>query len=63
MMRAGHEEVMAEIRTNQEKMNASQEQMTVLREGATEACLERKESTSMEIESVVVHEEVPKEEH
>jgi hypothetical protein len=47
-------EVIAEMRAWRKEMTACQETM--------EACLESKEPTSVEIESVAVHEEVPKEE-
>jgi hypothetical protein len=43
-------------------MKAWRKEMMACQE-VMEACLESKEPTSMEIEAVAVHEEVPKEEH
>jgi hypothetical protein len=59
------EEIIAQMDAHQERLgasvSASQEGMTTCQE-VTEACLESKELTSLEIESIVVHEEVSKKE-
>jgi hypothetical protein len=59
------EGIITKMDTHQERMgtsiNAWQKEMMACQE-ATEACLESKEPTSGEIESVAVHGEVPKEE-
>jgi hypothetical protein len=44
------------------KMDAWLEEIKVSRREMTEACLESKEPTSLETESIAVHEEIPKEE-
>jgi hypothetical protein len=58
------EEITAKMDFHQERlaagMNAWQKHMTACRE-TTKACLESKEPTLLEVESVAVHEEVPKE--
>jgi hypothetical protein len=59
------EEIIAKMNAHQERLggsiNAWRKDTTACQE-ATEACLESKEPTSLKVESIAVHEEVPKEE-
>jgi uncharacterized protein (DUF3084 family) len=60
-MNVGQERTVAEMDAYLAEMRAWRKEATACQE-ETEACLDGREPTSMEMESVAVHEEVPKEE-
>jgi hypothetical protein len=65
-IKSGQEEIKSTVSTIQEKMDAWIAEMgawqkeTIACQELTEACLEGKKPTSLEAESITVHEEVPK---
>jgi hypothetical protein len=55
------EEMRAKLDAHREEM-MTEEEVIKARQETTEACLEKEEPTSLEVESVAVHAEVPKKE-